>query len=120
VRLESRLPDLAAKNRQLVAEHKNLELLRLVAAPNEHDQLQQAADDDVQGWHKQRRPPASGEPDATATSATLEPHPSEFLHPTRCDGHSCARGCGSDMATLTCSARIDVQHFAHSGYELGY
>jgi hypothetical protein len=32
-----------------VAEHKNLELLGSIAATEEHDELQQATDDDVQG-----------------------------------------------------------------------
>jgi hypothetical protein len=49
VRLESRLPGLPAKDRQLMAEHEDLQLLRSVAASDEHDQLEQAADDDVEG-----------------------------------------------------------------------
>jgi hypothetical protein len=49
VHLEARAVDLAAKNRQLVAEYENLELLRLIAAADEHDEFQQTADDDVQG-----------------------------------------------------------------------
>jgi len=49
VGLEAWPLDLAVKNRQLVAEHKNLQLLGSVAAPEEHDQLKQAADDDVEG-----------------------------------------------------------------------
>jgi hypothetical protein len=49
VRLEGWLSDLAAKSRHLVAEHENLQLLGSVAAPEEHDQLKQAADDDVEG-----------------------------------------------------------------------
>jgi hypothetical protein len=32
-----------------VAKHEDLELLGSVAAAEEHDELQQAADDDVQG-----------------------------------------------------------------------
>jgi hypothetical protein len=40
---------LAAKNRQLVAEHEDLELLGSITAAEEHDQLEQAADDDVHG-----------------------------------------------------------------------
>jgi hypothetical protein len=48
VRLESRPVDLPAKDRQLVAEHEDLQLLRSVAAPNEHDQLEQPAGHDVQ------------------------------------------------------------------------
>jgi hypothetical protein len=60
VRLEARPPDLAAENRQLVAEHEDLELLGSLAAAEEHDELEQATDDDVQGGHKQRRPPADG------------------------------------------------------------
>jgi hypothetical protein len=46
---ESRPPALAAKDRQLVPEHEDLEFLRSVASSDEHDQLQQAADDDVEG-----------------------------------------------------------------------
>jgi len=42
-----RSADLAAKDRQLVAEHEDLELLRSVAAAEEHDELEQATDDDV-------------------------------------------------------------------------
>jgi hypothetical protein len=49
VHLESRLPGLPAKDRQLMAEHEDLQLLRSVAASDEHDQLQQAADDHVEG-----------------------------------------------------------------------
>jgi hypothetical protein len=49
VSLESRPPALAAKDRQLVPEHEDLEFLRSVASYDEHDQLQQAADNDVQG-----------------------------------------------------------------------
>jgi hypothetical protein len=48
VYLEARPPDLAAKNRQLVAEHENLKLLGSIPAPEEHDELEQAGDDDVQ------------------------------------------------------------------------
>jgi hypothetical protein len=47
VRLESRPSNLSAKNRQLVPEHENLQLLRPLTTPEEHDQLQQAANDDV-------------------------------------------------------------------------
>src|SRR5438067_1897823 len=66
VRLKPRPVDLAAKDRDLVAEDKDLELLRSVAAAEEHDQFEQAADNDVEGGHKQRRPPTDGAPDATA------------------------------------------------------
>jgi hypothetical protein len=47
VRLESRLPGLPAKDRQLVAEHEDLQLLGSVAAADKHDQLQQPTDHDV-------------------------------------------------------------------------
>jgi hypothetical protein len=47
----------APEDGQLVAEHEDLELLGSVAAANEHDQLEQPADNGVEGWHKQRRPP---------------------------------------------------------------
>jgi hypothetical protein len=49
VRLEPRPADLPAKNRQLVPQHENLQLLRPLTTPEEHHQLQQAADDEVQG-----------------------------------------------------------------------
>jgi hypothetical protein len=49
VHLEARAAGLATKDRQLVAKHQNLELLGSVAATEEHDELQQAADNDVQG-----------------------------------------------------------------------
>jgi len=49
VGLEPRPADLAAKDRQLVPEHEDLELLRSVAAAEEHDQLEQAAQGDVNG-----------------------------------------------------------------------
>jgi hypothetical protein len=42
-------PALPAKDRQLVPEHEDLEFLRSVASSDEHDQLQQAAEDDVHG-----------------------------------------------------------------------
>lgn len=45
--LEARPSDLAAKNRQLVVEHENLELLRSIPAAEEHDQLQKTADNEV-------------------------------------------------------------------------
>jgi len=45
--LDPRPVDLAPKNRQLVPEHENLQLLRSVAAADEHDQLQKATDHDV-------------------------------------------------------------------------
>jgi hypothetical protein len=48
VRLEARTADLTAKDRQLVAEYEDLELLRSVSSPEEHDQLEHTADDKVQ------------------------------------------------------------------------
>ena len=39
VGLEAWLADLPAEDRQLVAEHENLELLPTIAASEEHDQL---------------------------------------------------------------------------------
>jgi hypothetical protein len=58
MRLKPRLTDLPAEDRQLVAKHENLELLPTIAAGEEHDQLQQPANEDVERRHKQRRPPA--------------------------------------------------------------
>jgi hypothetical protein len=48
VGLDARPVDLAAKDRQLVAEHENLQLLGSVSASDEDDQLKQATDEDVQ------------------------------------------------------------------------
>jgi hypothetical protein len=47
VHLEPRAADLTAKDRQLMAEHENLELLRSIPATEQHEQLQQTADDDI-------------------------------------------------------------------------
>jgi hypothetical protein len=49
VHLEARTADLTAKDRQLVAEYENLEFLRSILAAEQHDQLQQTTDDEVQG-----------------------------------------------------------------------
>jgi hypothetical protein len=49
VPLEPRPVDLPAKDRQLVAEHEDLELLRSVSSPEEHDRLEHTAGDQVQG-----------------------------------------------------------------------
>jgi hypothetical protein len=49
VRLEARPPDLATKDRQLVAKHEDLDLLGAISTADEHDELEQAADHDVQG-----------------------------------------------------------------------
>jgi hypothetical protein len=46
--LEPRLADLPAKDRQLVAEHEDLELLLTITAAEQNDQLEQPADEDVQ------------------------------------------------------------------------
>ena len=46
--LDARPADLAAKDRQLMAEHEDLELLCAITAGDEHDQLKQAAERDVQ------------------------------------------------------------------------
>src|SRR6266496_421409 len=49
VRLKPGPSDLAAKDRQLVPEHEDLQLLGSVAAPDEHDQLQHTVDDSCTG-----------------------------------------------------------------------
>jgi hypothetical protein len=65
-----------------VAEHENLEFLGSIAATEEHDQLEQTADSDVQARHKQRRPPTDGVADATGASEARLRYPIEYLHPT--------------------------------------
>ena len=47
--LEPRLADLAAQNRQLVAEHEDLEFLLTITATEQNDQLQQPTDEEVEG-----------------------------------------------------------------------
>ena len=70
-----------------MAQHKDLQLFRALAAPEQHDQLEQPADDDVHERRAQGRPPQDG-------LATLPRHqqarptasaerPTEFVHPTR-------------------------------------
>ena len=53
MRPEPRLTNLPAKDRQLVTEHENLQLVRALTPAKEHKQLQQAADDQVHTLHKQ-------------------------------------------------------------------
>ena len=88
--LEPRLADLPAKNRQLVTEHQNLQVLRPLRTAKKKDKLEHAADDEVDGRRKQRRPPRDGIADASGASAGRVSHPIEYLHPTgvsrRADG----------------------------------
>jgi hypothetical protein len=49
VHIEARPADLTTKDRLLMTEHQDLELLGPVAAAEEHHELQQAAHDDVKG-----------------------------------------------------------------------
>lgn len=81
--LEAQPPDPAAKDRQLVAKHENLELLGSIATTEEHDELEQATDDDVQGPHKQRQPPADGARRRYSRPIGPALHLIEYLHPTR-------------------------------------
>jgi len=48
VRLNPRPANLSAKDRQLVPEHENLQLLRTITSREQHDQLQQLSNDDIQ------------------------------------------------------------------------
>jgi hypothetical protein len=83
VRLEPRPPDLTAKDRQHVAEHENLQLLRSITSPDEHDQLQQATDDNVEADTRKGDLQQTGKLDATRRPrAALAPHPIRYLHPT--------------------------------------
>jgi WD40-like Beta Propeller Repeat len=81
--LEARLTDLPSKNRQLVPEDENLQLLRPLTPTKKHDKLEQAVEDEVDDRHKQRRPPTDGMADVSGASAGHVPHPIEYLHPTR-------------------------------------
>jgi hypothetical protein len=83
VHIEARAADLTAKSRELVAEHENLELLRSILAAEKHEQLEQAADDDVQARHTQKGDlQQTGDADATAASSAFAAHAIEYLHPT--------------------------------------
>jgi hypothetical protein len=80
---KTRLFDLPAKDRQFMAEYEDLQLRRPLTTAEEHDQLQQAAADDVEGGRNQRRPPADGDTDATAASRAFRgSHRIGFMHPT--------------------------------------
>jgi hypothetical protein len=65
-----------------VPEHENLQILRAITAAEEHDQLEQAAEDEVDDRHKQRRPPTDGIADASGASAGHFTHAIEYLHST--------------------------------------
>jgi hypothetical protein len=69
--LEPRLANLPTEDRQFVAENENLQLLHTLTTAEKHDQLEQPAEDDVDGGHKQTRPPADG--NAEASGATSNP-----------------------------------------------
>ena len=49
---------LPAKDRQLVSEDEDLQLLRPLTTAEKHDQLKQAAEDEVDDRRNQKRPPA--------------------------------------------------------------
>lgn len=62
------LTHLPPQDRQLVTQHEDLELLRALAAPEQHDQLEQTAGKDVHRRHGQEQRPVDGNADATPTS----------------------------------------------------
>jgi hypothetical protein len=82
------LANLPAKNRQLMPEHENLQLLRLLTTAKKNDKLDQAAEDEVDDRHTQKRQPTDGIADATGATAGRAFHPIEYLHPTRCRTHA--------------------------------
>jgi len=102
--LEPRLADLPAKDGQLVPEHEDLKLLRWLTSAEKHDQLEQAAENEVDDRHKQKRPPRDGTADASDASAGRAPRPIEYLHPTR----------GGDVADPMIARRtitaVDARH----------
>jgi hypothetical protein len=61
-RLEPRATGLPTEDRQLVPKHKDLKLLRTIAASKQQQKRQQPTDHEVEQRHKQRRPPKTGEP----------------------------------------------------------
>jgi hypothetical protein len=96
--LEPRLADLPAKNRELVPEHENLELLlRSIAARERHHQLEERAHtrmysddtrkDDLQQTGSRRRRRLN----------RPAPQPADFLHPTSL-GHRSRTGCRTNGA----------------------
>lgn len=68
MRLEPRPAHLPAQDRQLLTKDRDLQLLRALAAREEHDESEQPAGDDVDNRHDQERPPQDG-------LATLPPRP---------------------------------------------
>ena len=77
-RLEARPVRLPTQDRQRVARHEDLQLFRALAAPEQHDQLEQPADDDVHERQAQGRPPQDGLP-------TLPRHQQGASHSDRRD-----------------------------------
>ncbi len=53
---------LPAQDQQLMTQHEDLQFLRALAAPEQNDQLEQPADDDVHERQAQGRPPQDGLP----------------------------------------------------------
>jgi hypothetical protein len=86
-RRELRPPRLASQDRQLVAQRKNLQLLRAVAAYEQNDQLEQPAGEHKHKRHDQRESPKDGiptlsrPPPITSSGHAIKP-PAEFVHPT--------------------------------------
>jgi hypothetical protein len=69
-----------------VAQNKELEFLRAVAAREQQDKREQAAGDDIDERHEHRQPPRTGRP--TLPGPPANPSPAaprltiEFVHPT--------------------------------------
>ncbi len=84
---ELRPPRLPPQDRQLLAQHEDLELHRVVTTREQQHQREQPANDDVDERHEHRPPPKTGPPTLPrshrSTSSTAARLTIEFVHPTR-------------------------------------
>ena len=82
MRLEARPPDLAAENRQLVAEHEDLQLLGSIAAAEEQMNSSRRRTTTYGAGTSEEDRQENGDADATSASTALALHLIEYLHPT--------------------------------------
>jgi hypothetical protein len=94
-RRELRPPHLSPQDRQLVPQHEDLELLRALAAPEQHHQLEQTADEEVHHRHGQAQPPEDGKrrryPDLSRSRRRAQSGAEPGLCTPRPTAHCCSR-----------------------------
>ena len=85
IRLSQLLPPrLPAQDRELVPQHKDLQLLRPRRTAADDNQFEQTANDQVRKRPQHTRPPTDGKASYPAATSTTSPtHVTEFSNPTR-------------------------------------